>query len=104
MKKLDTFIVVSKGFAYLIVGIFSPWIAALGQWANSGEWPSRIVWVGVILPLSAIGGATQWLAFCSSSWKDYKDQRDNGGQPLQPVLQPPLNQPVAPAENKPKET
>lgn len=73
--KLDTFIIITKGLAYVGIGVFTPWAAALSQWINSGEWPSKIIWVGLILPASAIGGATQWLAFCSSSWNTYRQQQ-----------------------------
>lgn len=73
--KLDTFIIMSKGLAYILTGVFAPWTAALAQWANSDQWPSKIIWVGVILPASVIGGASQWLSFCSGSWKEYSDQR-----------------------------
>lgn len=73
--KLDTSIVVTKGFCYLMIGVFTPWAAALAQWINSGEWPARIVWVGVILPASAVGGASQLLAFLSNTWADYKAAR-----------------------------
>lgn len=73
--KLDTFIILSKGGAFVLAGFFAPWVAALGQWINSGEWPARIIWVGLILPLSIVGATNGWLAFCSGSWKEYRDQR-----------------------------
>lgn len=69
--KLDTAILCLKCTCYLIVGIFTPWAASLAQWANSGEWPEKIVWVGVILPASAISGAASLLAFLSSSYGNY---------------------------------
>jgi TRAP-type C4-dicarboxylate transport system permease small subunit len=73
---LKTAVVIVKGLCYLIVGVFTPWASALAQWANSGEWPSKIVWLGVILPASAIGGASSLLAFLSSSYKTYTDDRE----------------------------
>lgn len=73
--KLDTAIVIIKGLCYLIVGIFTPWSTALAQWVNSGEWPGRIIWFGVILPASAIGGASSLLAFLSGSYTQYKASR-----------------------------
>ena len=69
--KLDTFITLSKGFTAVLIGVFTPWTAALAQWVGSDQWPSRIVWVGVILPASVIGGASAWRSFTSSSWPDY---------------------------------
>jgi uncharacterized protein YqjF (DUF2071 family) len=34
------------------------------------------VWIAVILPASAIGGASQLLAFLSSSWGNYKAEKE----------------------------
>lgn len=76
--KLETGIVLSKGVAHIIAGVFLPWSAALGQWIGDGSWPPRIVWIGVILPISALGGANAWIAFVSGSWADYMKQRSNG--------------------------
>lgn len=73
--KLDTVIIISKGFAFVVVGIFTPWIAALAQWANSGDSPPRIIWLGVIMPLSFIGAGNAWISFTSGSWKEYRQQR-----------------------------
>lgn len=66
----------AKALCYLTIGVFTPWAAALAQWVNSGEWPSRIIWFGVILPASAVGGASQLLAFLSSSFSKYQNDRD----------------------------
>ena len=73
--KLNTAIIITKGLCYLLVGVFTPWSAALAQWVNSGEWPSKIIWVGVLLPVSAIGGASSLLAFLSGSFTEYKAQK-----------------------------
>ena len=59
----------------MIVGIFTPWAVALTQWINSGTWPPQIVWVGVILPLSAVGGGSAWVAFTSGAWVEYRQQK-----------------------------
>lgn len=89
--KLETGVILFKGLAYVVVGIFTPWSAALAQWVNSGEWPQRIVWVGIILPASAIGGASSLLAFLSGSYKEYVAQRNSNGnsQPQPPVVKTP---------------
>lgn len=78
----DTAIIISKGLAYVIVGIFGPWVGALAQWANSGQEPPRIIWIGVILPLSAIGAGNAWIAFTSGSWTTYRQQSkaDSSGE------------------------
>lgn len=74
-QTMDTVIVLSKGIAFMVVGIFTPWTAALAQWINSGQLPPRIVWLGVILPLSMVGGGSAWIAFTSGSWKEYRQQK-----------------------------
>lgn len=80
--RLETAVVIVKGLAHLIVGVFTPWSAALGQWTNTGDWPSRITWIGLILPASAIGGFSALLAFLSGSFQTYSRQRKNGaGEP-----------------------
>jgi len=73
--KQETVIVSLKCACYLVVGIFTPWAASLAQWANSGEWPEKIVWIGIILPASAISGASSLLAFLSSSYSNYQKTR-----------------------------
>lgn len=60
----------------MVIGVFTPWAGALAQWINSGDWPSKIVWIGVILPASAIGGANAWIAFTSSAFSDYSDKQN----------------------------
>lgn len=90
VPKLDTFIIMSKGGAYLIGGFFGPWAAALGQWVIEGIYPPGIVWIGLLLPLSLIGATNAWLAFCSGSWKEYRQQKlaDDTGQPQSVVTEP----------------
>lgn len=73
--KLETAVVIFKGLAFVAVGIFTPWTAALSQWINSGEWPSKIIWVGVIAPASFIGGGSALLAFLSGSFPEYQQQK-----------------------------
>lgn len=73
--RMETAIVTLKCLCYVLIGVFTPWAAALGQWVNSGEWPPRIVWVAIILPASAIGGATQLLSFLSGSYRDFLDKK-----------------------------
>lgn len=72
---LDAKIVITKGFAFVLVGIFTPWTAALSQYINLGEWPPKIIWIAVILPASAIGGASAWVAFCSGAFTAYVQQK-----------------------------
>jgi len=87
--KLDMFIIGSKGFAYVTIGFCGPMGAGIAQWANSGETPSMIMWAGLTLG-SIVGGATQWLAFCSSSWNTYRQQQkaDNTGETQTVTVEP----------------
>lgn len=80
--KQETLVVLSKGLAYMLVGAFTPWIASLAQWSNSGDMPPKIIWLGVILPASVVGGASAWISFTSSTWGNYQQQRkaDISGQ------------------------
>lgn len=73
----DTAIITTKGICYWLIGTFTPWGAALAQWANSGESPSMIVWLGIILPLSIVGGATQLLSFLSGSYGEYRKSKES---------------------------
>lgn len=74
--KLETAIIILKGLCFLLIGAFTPWSAALAQWANaeSGEWPSKIIWIGVILPASIVGGASGLLSFLTTSYGTYKQK------------------------------
>lgn len=73
--KLETVVVVAKALCYVMIGFFTPLTVALAQWANSGEWPSRIVWV-VIGASCFVGAATQLLSFLSGSYSDYVANRN----------------------------
>lgn len=94
--KLDTFIIMSKGVAYVLTGFFAPWSAALAQWVNSGDWPPRIAWV-VLVTVSIGSGASAWLAFCSGSWQEYHQQKKaNDTGTAQVVTTQPSNAPGKP--------
>lgn len=67
----DSAVLIAKGTAHVLVGTFTPWSAALAQWANSGTWPEMIVWVGIIAPASIVGGASALLSFLSGSYAKY---------------------------------
>lgn len=103
MMKLDTFIILSKGAAYVLAGFFSPWTAALAQWSNSGEWPPKISWV-VILSVSIVSAASAWLAFCSGSWKDYEAQKaaNETGKTQVTEVKPKQTSDLIPAQPKEK--
>jgi len=87
--KLDTAIVISKGAAYTLTGFFAPWSAALAQWQNSETWPPKIAWV-ILLTISISSACTSWLAFCSGSWKEYRQQKlaNDSGQDVVETVEP----------------
>lgn len=92
--KLDTAAIVAKAICFVVIGFFTPLVTGLAQWANSGEWPGRIVWV-VMGASCCIGGATQLLSFLSNSYSEYAKGR-NGQTPLDDShiqLPPPESQP-----------
>lgn len=77
--KLETGIIITKGFCYVCTGVFTPWAGALAQWIGDGTWPPKIIWVGVILPLSILGGAGQLSSFLSGSFPAYMANRKMNG-------------------------
>lgn len=79
--RFETTIVFVKALCHLVIGVFTPWAASLAQWVNSGEWPSKIVWIGVILPASAVGGASALQAFLSGSYRTYTDKKAQSTKP-----------------------
>ena len=96
--KLETAVIGTKGFCFLAIGFFTPLTVGLAQWVNTGEWPSRIIWV-VMGASCCTGAASQLLAFLSQSFGDYKAQMkydSGGGQTVQP--------PTSTVENTPGPT
>lgn len=93
--KLPTAVIIAKGICYLTIGIATPLATSLAQYANTGEWPSRITWWGVVIPACAIGASSQVLAFLSNSFGDYQKKMNGGselpavGMPANPQTQPP---------------
>jgi hypothetical protein len=75
--KLDTAILIAKGFCYLTIGLTAPLSSALAQWANDGRWPDKVNWV-VIGGLCLGSAASSLLAFLSGSYKTWSDERKNG--------------------------
>lgn len=72
--KLETSIVILKGLCFALVGFFTPASTALAQYANTGEWPTHIVWV-VIFISCCTSGATALLSYLSGSFSDYMAKR-----------------------------
>jgi len=85
--KLETGIVLAKGLCFVTIGACAPMSTALAQYANTGDWPSRIVWT-VIIIASITGGATQLLSFLSGSFTNYMQGRTPTGN-TQFISKPP---------------
>ena len=76
--KLETGMVVSKGLAFVVVGFCAPMATALAQYANTDTWPTRIVWVVIVI--SAItGAANAYISYVSGSFSDYMTERKKSG-------------------------
>lgn len=86
--KLETAVVATKGGCYVLIGFFTPLTVGLAQWANTGDWPSRIIWV-IMGASCMVGAATQLLSFLSGSYSDYmKGRNGNGNGAPKPPEQP----------------
>jgi hypothetical protein len=95
--KIETAVIGTKGLCFTLIGMLTPLTVGLAQWANTGEWPSPIIWI-ITGASCGVGGATQLLAFLSQSFGDYKAQlRTDAGVPAAVV--PPFI-PPAPAVEK----
>jgi hypothetical protein len=75
--KLDTGVVLTKGLCYVVIGGLTPLTVSLAQWANSDQWPSRLIWI-ITIASCGVGAATQLLSFLSGSYTDYVKGRANG--------------------------
>lgn len=77
--KLDSSIVIAKGICYVLIGFFTPLTVGLAQWANTEQWPSKIIWV-VMGASCCVGAASQLLSYLSGSYSDFLTKRaSNGG-------------------------
>lgn len=94
--KLDTSIVLAKCGCYVLIGFFTPLTVGLAQWANTGDWPPRIIWV-IMGASCCVGAASQLLSFLSGSYSDYLTKRTgNGNTDMFKNLQPPTKPPGSP--------
>lgn len=77
--KLETFILATVALAYIIAGFCTNVISGLSQWLNSGEWPPRINWVGIVI-MGVLGAASNYLAFVSGRFHEYMQKRNGNTQ------------------------
>lgn len=76
--KMDTWVLVIKGVCYVAIGVCTPIGTAITQWANSGETPSTLAWVGIVIG-GCVGGATQLIGFLSKSYATYTGKAQSNG-------------------------
>lgn len=69
-----------KAGCFIVLGFTAPLVSGLSQWANTGEWPSRIVWV-VMGAMCFQGAATQLLSFLSNAYSEYQKQKNGAPTP-----------------------
>lgn len=86
--KLNTGIIIIKGLAFVAVGAGTSLSTSLAQYVNTGEWPSRIAWWGVVIPSCVVAGANSILSFLSGSFAQYKAERSSNGASLPDPGQP----------------
>lgn len=86
--KLNTGIIIVKGMAFVAVGVGTSLSTSLAQYVNTGEWPSRIAWWGVVIPSCAVAAANAILSFLSGSFAEYKAERSGNGISLPDPGQP----------------
>lgn len=73
--KNDTVAVMLKGVGLIGANICFTYAGALAQWANEGEWPSKLNW-HIIIASTAGAGFTALVAFCSGSYSKWRDARN----------------------------
>lgn len=88
MSKLETFVIATKGFCHAVLGVGVPLGVSLAQYANTGDWPSKIVWWGVVVPACAVGLANSLLAWTGSSFKTYMDDKKEEESKADPPPKP----------------
>ena len=103
--KIETVIIITKGLCFTVIGFTAPIAAGLAQYANTNEWPSKIVWV--VIGIAAVaGGATQLLSFLSGSFSQYMAAKNTDAttgevtftKPLEPQSTPTNTVPGVPAK------
>lgn len=79
MKKpsLETVVVAVKALCVLTIGIGTALSTSLAQYANTGEWPSKIVFFGVVIPSCMVAGGNALYAYLSGSFVNYKNARND---------------------------
>lgn len=70
---LETIVVVVKALCVVTIGIGTALSTSLAQYANTGEWPSRIVFFGVVIPSCMVAGGNSLYAFLSGAFRTYTD-------------------------------
>ena len=75
--KQETVTVLLKGIAAVGGAVCLQLANSLGQWANTGEWPSRINWIVTIAITVGAGFNALW-SFMSGAYTGWQAERKNG--------------------------
>lgn len=73
--KLDTAVIVTKCACSVAIGAGAAFTTGIAQWFNTGDWPPRIAWIGILVG-AATAGASNLYSFLSGSFTNYKRERD----------------------------
>lgn len=76
---LETIIVLVKALCVITIACGTALSTSLAQYANTGEWPSRIVFWGVVIPSCMVAVGNALYAFLSGSFRSYTEARKENG-------------------------
>jgi hypothetical protein len=88
----ETWVIIIKGIGVVLGTALTTFVGSLSQWSNETASPSEVQWL-IIFGAALASGFITMGAFMSTAFKDYKDQRNGNGAPVQP---PAEAKPVAP--------
>jgi hypothetical protein len=87
---MKTFLILLKMACLVGGGALAAFSLALEDNVAAGTWPSRIEWVGNIIPAVGAVIATNLYAFLSNSWAAYRNGADKQ-EPLAEIPKPPAD-------------
>lgn len=75
LPSLETIVVFIKALCVVTIACGTALSTSLAQYANTGEWPSRIVFWGVVIPSCMVAIGNSLYAFLSGSFSNYTAKR-----------------------------
>lgn len=73
-KRTEAFFVIGDLICAVLNGALISFVPAISQWADSGEWPSKIVWCSII-GATILGGTNGWKSYTSGKFTRWMDER-----------------------------